>query len=125
MRNKGAFKFVTRDQAFKALRIERALARAPRVAEALAASRAARTASRFLRGDDRLSRACSAIVAAHQNWGEAADRDAEFDGGEFSGPACDAARIEECERAQRAYGPSYDADVQARVGGYVAYKLSL
>ncbi len=49
----------------------------------------------------RFARRCDEIHAA---WDEAATRDAGFDGGEFSGPACSDAAERECDAAAQRLG---------------------
>lgn len=125
MRNKGAFKFGSRSESFKALRIVRALARAPQLAEALVFSRMAREASRFFTGDDLLSRACSAIAAAERDGDQAFYYDSAFDGGEFSGPACGEMtqkRIDLIEHVfAAATGDDFMGAVQSRLSPYAAH----
>ena len=52
----------------------------------------------------------NAVDAAQARWDDAADRDAAFDGGEFSGPACGRAFERESHAIARRFGFA-DADV--------------
>lgn len=49
----------------------------------------------------RFARICDDI---HEKWQEAADLDAGFDAGEWSGPACERAAEKECDRAAQRIG---------------------
>jgi hypothetical protein len=94
-----------------------------------AVSALGRFASNFKHGDDQLSRTASAIFSSNQGWAEAADRDAAFDGGEWSGPACDEARIADCEKAEAAFnakgGAAYVDVLASRISGKAIYYLGI
>jgi len=78
--------------------------------------------------DDRLSRAVSALRGYRNLAANGRAADAGFDAGEFSGPAWD--RLEEKETAALLgdFGftvATFNAELEARVGGHVAYRLGL
>lgn len=107
-----------------------------RVMANLRESRLAREASGFadaLAGNDYandwLSRAASDIYRTNEKWGEAADRDAAFDGGEWSSAACDSARIKECDRIEEHFfnyaGVTLDHAIRCRISAKTAWRLNL
>jgi hypothetical protein len=95
----------------------------------VAASRAAREASRFAdpENDDALSLTASWIAQAIDAHHEAASADAGFDGGEFSGQAHDALAHSEVAFLKRHYfefsGVDFDAALAARLSAKAVYTL--
>ena len=99
------------------------------VLDAIAASKAARQACRFTDPDanDNLSRAASDIFRIRNAWGEAATRDAAFDGGEFSGPACADAEETAVERIEEHFfyyeGVTFKTEVARRLSAKAVHNL--
>lgn len=96
--------------------------RAQRVRLHVYESAAARFASHFLNGDDRLSRVASELTNISDRWIIAASEDAAFDGGEWSGAACDEARVRDLERAMPDW---FDAELAQRLSARTIYFLGL
>lgn len=88
-------------------------------------SMAARRASHFLDGDDKLSRACSAIWRARRDGEEAYAYDSAFDAGEFSGVAIADHTQAVIDEAEGRYEAETDEDffkaVRARISPKAAY----
>jgi hypothetical protein len=97
----------------------------------IAASQAARQASRFLDpdNDDALSLTAGWIRDTWTQHNEAAGYDAGFDGGEFSGPAHDRMAHDEVAFLKQHFfnfaGVDFDRAVIDRIGEYAALKLDL